>query len=95
MYIYPPLNGGITAISSAGCSEITALSDKSIYSWFNANNRLFFIGSNLHTHISTYMHFSFQLYETNTETIKAVKIICHLKSIEFIQYKSLKDLLAE
>jgi len=44
---HPPLNGGITAISSVERSEMTALSDRSMYSQFNANNILFCIGCNL------------------------------------------------
>jgi len=50
MNVYPPLSGGITAISSALCKEIMASSDSSMYSWFNANSILFCIGCNLHTH---------------------------------------------
>jgi len=53
MNTYPPLSGGITAISSAACRKMTAASDRSIYSLFNANNILFCIGCNLHMHTVT------------------------------------------
>jgi len=54
MNIHPPLNGGITAISSAECKEMTTSSVSSMYSWFKANNMLFCIGCNLHTNVHTF-----------------------------------------
>jgi len=53
---YPPLNGGITAISSVDCREMMASRDSSMYSQFNANNMLFCIGSNLQSNTFTHYH---------------------------------------
>lgn len=48
---YPPLSGGITAISSVGCREMMVESERSIYSLFSANNMLYCIGRSLKTQL--------------------------------------------